>query len=187
MFAALGFAAPVAYAPEFATDINFEAMDRAILWEQRVDAPRAESYYAETTIPYTYGQGRGERTYFPHMEWSPLLAHLKARVEEALGERFELLFCNRYADARQHLGWHADDSVSVDPNRPIPVLSFGAEREIQFRENGKGDTVESLKLKSGSLLVMKAGMQQTHQHRIPKVGHLCGPRISLTFRGLTPG
>ena len=38
----------------------------------------------------------------------------------------ELLFCNRYQDQHQHLGWHADDSPSVDPNRPIVVVTFGA-------------------------------------------------------------
>ena len=47
--------------------------------------------------------------------------------------------------------------------------------------------VEKITLGHGSVLVMHAGMQQTHLHRIPKHSRPCGPRISLTFRGLTPG
>lgn len=43
--------------------------------------------------------------------------------------------------------------------------------------------VEKLKLESGSLCLMAPGMQDTHQHRIPKAGFVCGERISLTFRG----
>ena len=39
-------------------------------------------------------------------------------------------------------------------------------------------------LESGSLCLMHPGMQDTHQHRIPKSSlQNCGPRISLTFRG----
>jgi alkylated DNA repair dioxygenase AlkB len=46
------------------------------------------------------------------------------------------------------------------------------------------ETVEKVWLESGSLCLMQPGMQDTHQHRIPKAStHNCGPRISLTFRG----
>lgn len=43
--------------------------------------------------------------------------------------------------------------------------------------------VESLLLQSGSLCLMAPGMQDTHEHRIPKVGAIVGERISLVFRG----
>jgi hypothetical protein len=46
-----------------------------------------------------------------------------------------------------------------------------------------GDNHEKVWLESGSLCLMKPGMQDTHQHRIPKASYICGPRISLTFRG----
>ncbi len=44
-------------------------------------------------------------------------------------------------------------------------------------------TITKLKLGHGSLCLMQPGMQDTHQHRIPKAGFQCGERISLTFRG----
>lgn len=43
--------------------------------------------------------------------------------------------------------------------------------------------VEKLKLENGSLCLMAARMQTSHQHKIPKAGFTCGERISLTFRG----
>lgn len=54
--------------------------------------------------------------------------------------------------------------------------------------NGTGKSsddslVTPVSLESGSLCVMDKGMQDTHQHRIPKASYDCGPRISLTFRG----
>lgn len=50
---------------------------------------------------------------------------------------------------------------------------------------GRGDPLPTTKLllQHGSLCLMHAGMQDTHQHRIPKAGKICGERISLTVRG----
>jgi hypothetical protein len=42
--------------------------------------------------------------------------------------------------------------------------------------------VEKLELANGSMAIMAPGMQDTHQHRIPKASFMCGKRISLTFR-----
>ena len=176
--------APVTYIEGFATDLSYDDLNEAIRWEDR-GVPRSEAYYADRMAPYTYGSGAYARTYLPHVDWSDRLAELRARTEAHCGQAFELLFCNRYIDDHQHLGWHADDSPSVDDARPIPVISFGSAREIWFRENGKGE-VQKLLLAPGSLLIMHAGMQRTHQHRIPKAGRIVTPRISLTFRGLSP-
>ena len=52
-----------------------------------------------------------------------------------------------------------------------------------FRDRERTFT-EKLKLENCSGLLMTAGMQDTHDHRIPKSGFKCGPRISFTFRGL---
>lgn len=177
-------AAPIVYIPEFFHKVTVDEFDAAIAWEQR-EAPRAEAYYALDNIPYSYGRGAGVRTYHPNVitpQTSELILQVWFNVSTLLGKTFELLFCNRYADQHQHLGWHADDGEIVDPARPIVVVSFGAEREIWIRKNGE-ELVEKFTLGHGSILVMNAGMQQTHQHRIPKHDRPCGTRISLTFRG----
>lgn len=151
-------------------------------WEKR-DAPRRECFYSSVGKSYTYGSGRGERTYHP-VPYSEMVGEWTREVEAFLNTSFELCFANGYESAKEHLGWHADDSPEVDDNRPIAVLSLGAEREIWVRPRG-GDfsTVEKFVLPSGSLFVMNAGMQDTHDHRIPKCDHNCGYRVSLTWRG----
>jgi alkylated DNA repair dioxygenase AlkB len=127
--------------------------------------------------------------------------------------RMEVCFLNGYEDGHDQLGWHADDSPEMDDDRPIITISLGAEREIWFRKNeieaakaflqatsrpwdpasasDDQKTIyrairepEVLLLGNGSLAIMLPGMQDTHEHRIPKSSlHKCGPRISLTFRG----
>ena len=153
-------------------------------WEQRTSA-RHEAFWSSLDTPYTYGQGRGVRTYHP----SPFPAFMKdiRHVVDCLaGRPMQLCFLNRYDDQHQHLGWHADDSPEQDDTAPIIVQSFGAAREIWFRKNGTSgeDAIEKQLLEDGSTLEMAPGMQQTHQHRIPKHPQPCGMRISLTWRAL---
>lgn len=164
----------------------FDLVKDEAVWEQR-DAPRKECFMSDRPDPYTYGSGNGIRTYYPMVYPKPgVVWSIKTHLEFDYGCKFEACFLNYYEGPRDHLGWHADDSDVIDPNKPIAVISLGSEREIWFREKGmKGvEAIQKQVLTSGSLLLMKAGMQQTHEHRIPKHGADCGPRISLTFRGL---
>lgn len=175
--------APIKFYPEAFKELTseFETYWTGLPWVDRV-APRKEAFVAKSFVEYTYGRGAGERTY--RSEPIPeFMLGLWSDVEKASGNAFELCFCNGYIDGRDHLGWHADDSDSVDDNRPIAIVSIGAEREIWFRDNER-TFVDKLSLPSGSLVLMSAGMQDTHEHRIPKHGAICGPRISFTFRGL---
>lgn len=175
--------APVIYNSK-AFEILVEEFD--LYWNELpwtdAGAPRKECFLAKSPVDYTYGASPYARTYssnpipdFMFGFWA--YAEMFARCE------FELCFCNGYENERNHLGWHADDSDSVDDNRPILVVSIGAEREIWFRDRER-TFVDKLRLENGSGLIMPAGMQDTHDHRIPKSDRKCGPRISFTFRGL---
>ncbi|ABM97069.1 alpha-ketoglutarate-dependent dioxygenase AlkB [Methylibium petroleiphilum] len=176
--------APVTYEAGFVADPAslFNTLWSELDWERRGSTPRREFYCNDVAVPYTYGSGAGVREYLPK-EWHPALSAVKAAVESRVGAAMEVCFLNGYEDARDHLGWHADDSPEMDDERPIAIVTVGAEREIWFRPNSDTLSVEKLLLESGSLCVMKPGMQDTHMHRIPKAGFICGPRISMTFRG----
>lgn len=176
--------APVAYTAGFLADPSsiFEALWNELEWERRGVTPRREYYCNEIAVPYVYGRGAGVREYLPKA-WHPALNAIKDAVERELATRFEVCFLNGYEDARDYLGWHADDSPEMDDARPIAIVTVGAEREINFRSIEARSEVDKLVLGSGSLCVMRAGMQDTHEHRIPKCGYVCGPRISMTFRG----
>ena len=164
---------------DFSLETIFEKLKNEIPWEQR-DAPRKECFFSLYKDTYTYGKGAGIRTYYPN-EFTKSVNKIRELLEHYDCGELDLCFVNYYDGPRDHLGWHADDSPTINHEYPIAVVSFGAEREIWFRENGSSD-VKKLLLNNGSLLLMKAGMQMTHQHRIPKHSALCGPRISLTFR-----
>ena len=160
----------------------FNKLNTELSWIRVGNTPRMEYYCNDVLVPYTYGKGVGERTY-EVMPWSETLLNLKSSVEKKLNTKFEVVFLNKYENSKDHLGWHADDSPEMDDDRPIAIVSLGAEREIWFRKIEDKENVFKLKLASGSLCVMKAGMQDTHYHRIPKADYEAGARISITLRG----
>ena len=184
--------APVQYLHPFTEDPDgaFARLRAELAWERRDDTPRHEYFCSDFDKPYTYGRGRGRRTYEPR-PYHPDILRIRQQIEGVCRCTFEVCFLNMYEDAHDSLGWHADDSPEMDDARPIVSVSLGAEREIQFRKivhEPGGDLAKyhqhsSLLLQHGSLCIMREGMQDLWEHRIPRVGHVVGPRISLVFRG----
>lgn len=175
---------PIAYTRGFATDpaVEFEKLWTELEWERRGSTPRREYYCNDFAVPYTYGAGAGVREYKPKA-WHPSILAIRESAEAITGANFDVCFLNGYENARDHLGWHSDNSPEMDDSKPIVIVTLGAEREIWFCPMGETSNVTKLVLESGSSCVMAPGMQDTHMHRIPKAGFECGPRISLTFRG----
>ena len=188
---------PIIYTPnwlrEEAADAAFIRLWDELAWVRHDKVPRREYYVHALDQPYSYGKAEYARTYVSQ-PMHPELLKIWMKAEAQFGHAFETCFLNGYEDGKDFLGWHSDDSPEMDDFRSILIVTLGAEREIWFRprpellRDGWGGEhtvpVEKLTLGHGSLCEMKPGMQDTHQHRIPKAGfENCGPRISMTFRG----
>jgi alkylated DNA repair dioxygenase AlkB len=181
--------APVTYVPDFVSPAvgatAFERLRAELAWERRETAPRSEYWTNLFNRPYTYGRGAGERTYQAQAS-HPIIDEIRDTMF-ADGTILEGCFLNLYNDGTDALGWHADDDPGINHSKPIAVLTLGQGRAIQLKSQMPGSHPEEVFLAAGSLLLMHAGMQQTHYHRIPKVVTEIGPRISLTYRGLLDG
>ncbi len=196
------------YVPDMFRVVDVQRLLDETPWVQRTEA-RLECFFSNKPRQYTYGAGPGARTYtslpmgmegelgYGCVVVTMLLRILNAAAGtlsdtatclapvRAYGASYNVCFLNRYDHARQHLGWHADDSPEMDHDHGIAVVSFGAPREIWFREKGTTGIVPAMHrmlLGHGSLLVMPPGFQRTWEHRIPKSDRECGPRVSLTYR-----
>jgi alkylated DNA repair dioxygenase AlkB len=187
---------PYYFRPGF-LGISLDDILNSTPWIQVTDA-RLECFMSATTDTYTYGEGRGVRTY-TSVPYSPLVLDIQCQLNRddiggldgAMGAvfKYNVCFLNRYDSATMQLGWHSDDSPGMDHEHPIAVVSFGQPREIWWRERGQTGIIPADQrqlLEHGSIFVMPAGMQRTHQHRIPKGDKPMSTRVSLTYRHYIP-
>ena len=165
-----------------------EALLEDTPWLDRTEA-RGECFMSKGGgISYTYGQGRGVRTYTScdyTFAVETVLSHVNVLMDKYGWGHMNGCFLNLYRHDRQHLGWHADDFRKMDHSCPVVVVSFGEPREIWWRKKGERGAVPAGNrqlLEPGSVFIMPPGMQFTHEHRIPKGSRNMGPRVSMTFR-----
>ena len=128
-------------------------------------------------VPYTYSG----HTHQP-APWSAEVLALKAVAEKLAGQSFNSVLLNYYRDGRDSMGWHSDDERSLGPQPVIASLSLGAERVFQVRRRDDHRQRFSLRLSSGSYLLMGGEMQQHWQHAVLKTSIFVEARVNLTFR-----
>jgi alkylated DNA repair dioxygenase AlkB len=200
-----------------AASVAFTALWSELAWVHVPGRPRREYYVAKTGLPYTYGSGPGRTTYESqpmhpwiekiwhalelqtptkfdvcflngykdgrdHLGWhaddSPEMDDARPIAIVSLGAEREIWF--RPNEAR------VERLVASDPAMLEDHATASAPHNLGLLYE-KHRAVEKLLLQHGSLCLMRPGMQDTHQHRIPKSDRQnCGPRISFTFRGYAP-
>eukprot|EP00913_Durusdinium_trenchii_P017397 g16355.t1 len=87
------------------------------------------------------------------------------------------------------VGWHSDDE-SLFQGKLVDIrilsLSLGARRKFELRANwpeeAESTQPKSVMLSDGDMMTMEGMTQKHFQHRVPKEGHVDGPRINLTWR-----
>jgi alkylated DNA repair dioxygenase AlkB len=97
-----------------------------------VTEARLEYFMSDKPRSYIYGKPPHDREYFSSTYTEEVLK-VQQLLNSKLGTDYNVCFLNRYNTQRHQLGWHADDSPTMDKEHPIAVISFGAEREIWWK------------------------------------------------------
>lgn len=140
---------------------------------------RKEYWWSYDSRTYTYGKEPYSRSYNSQPYVEIFSEFLKFASSDKVG-----IFINYYEDGRNSLGWHSDDDPGIDQTLPLLVFSFGGERNIQFAKQPDVTNITDVFLEDRSLLTMLPGCQENMYHRIPKVGRIVAPRVSVTLRHL---
>ncbi|MBM4071956.1 MAG: alpha-ketoglutarate-dependent dioxygenase AlkB [Planctomycetes bacterium] len=153
----------------------------AIAWKQEHGRfgrpfPRLTALYGDPGVCYTYSG-----TKYDCLPWTPELALIRRRVEEAAKAPMNSVLLNRYRDGQDSMGFHADDEPELGKNPILPSISLGAERRFVLRHTRSGRRLEYV-LGHGSLLIMAGTLQHFWQHALPKTKDEVGERVNLTFR-----
>lgn len=156
--------------------INWK-QEPVVLFGKTVMQPRLTAWYGDEGKAYSYSG----ITMQPQ-PWTDALLAIKARVESVAGHHFNSALMNFYRNGQDSMGWHRDNESSLGLNPVIGSVSFGAEREFQFRHYMNRSLKRSLLLTHGSVLIMAGATQHFWQHALPKTAKPLSARINITFR-----
>lgn len=151
------------------------------IYGRHVAVPRLVAWYGDAEASYRYSG----LTHQP-LPWTPLLAQIRAQVEQAAGQPLNGVLLNYYRDGQDSMGWHSDDEAELGANPLIASLNLGGTRRFDLRRKGHNRIEHSLNLQHGSLLVMRGPTQHHWQHQVAKTRTPCAPRLNLTFRLIKP-
>lgn len=129
-----GHGASVAYSPTFLSveeakhywttlmtqlEFNSDADSRVRIHGRWVDIPRRQTAYGDTGVCYSFsGCSVAARP------WIPVLASLRALIQERTGFAANYVLANFYRDGADCIGWHHDDEpgLGTDPRHPVVVV-----------------------------------------------------------------
>lgn len=136
--------------------------------------PRLEKYFGDKD--YYYSGIRLKNNRFP--QW---LKELQKKVMDYTGFEFNVCLINKYRDGNDYVAWHSDDEISLGPEPCIVSISIGETRNFKLKSK-IDNTITSLNLNHGDMLVMLPGVQENYYHTLVKSKRVKGTRYSLTFR-----
>lgn len=148
--------------------------ETVVVYGKRYLQPRLTAWYGEAS--YTYSG----LTLQP-LPLTPLLAALRAAVEQATGHRYNSVLLNYYRNGQDSMGMHSDDEPELGPAPVIASLSFGATRGFVLRHKQSKRSLK-IDLGDGSLLLMAGSLQKHWLHGVNKTSKATNPRVNLTFR-----
>lgn len=171
----------VTYVPEFLDRVTADALVRELNADTRWSADSRIMYGKRVLVPReTAGRGEGMA-----QAWSPLLVHVRERVEAHTATTYDYVFLNRYRNGNDSVAWHGDRDGSQDARLVVGSLSLGATRTFQLRpkkESGLRHDPVSVEVAHGDLIVMRGDTQLYWEHRVPRDPRVVGERLNVTFR-----
>jgi len=142
--------------------------------------PRLQTWHADPGIRYSYSNNLLQTR-----SWTPLLSEIRAQIESALNFSFNSVLVNLYRNGNDYVGWHSDNEPELGEQPFIASLTFGAERQFEFRHKQSSENGRVL-LRSGTLLIMQPNFQHHWLHCVPLDQSVTEGRINLTFRKVIP-
>jgi alkylated DNA repair dioxygenase AlkB len=140
----------------------FEQRDM-LLYGRMVDQPRLTAFLEADSLP-------------------PLVARMRAALNERYGVEFDSVLVNLYRDGRDSVAWHRDRVHRLVANPTVVTVSLGERRRFLLRPRGTSPALFRFEPGHGDLLVMGGTSQHNWEHTVPKTASPVGPRMSVTFR-----
>ena len=138
--------------------------------------PRKTVFLGEKDINYSYSG-----LIHTSKGWPEWFYPLVAKVNSASKCNFNGCLVNLYRNGNDKMGWHSDNEIEINSDKPITSLSFGSTRDFHLKHRFSNKR-ESISLQNGDLLIMNPSCQKEWLHSIPVRRKVVNYRINLTFR-----
>ena len=146
-----------------------------------------QAYFGKTE--YGYGRSLHKPCNYPDVD-HPLRSMIKFISDQLNDPTFntENITClaTLYEDGSASIPMHSDNEQCIVRSSNIITVSLGASRELTFRSKVGPERTQSLHLTHGQVHVMTRQSQDFWEHGVPSDPRIKSPRVSLTFRRLTP-
>lgn len=145
-----------------------------LLWDDRMAARRT----ASAGLAYNYSG-----ISYPDTPMPGFLRELADRIGAIVAHPITNCLANLYDSGASRMGFHSDSGQGIAPGSSTSIVSLGCTRRLTFRSREASRHTLAVRLEAGSLLVMRASVQQFWMHALlpePSLG--ATERISLTFR-----
>lgn len=155
---------------------NYLKNETIIVAGKTFTVERKTCSFSDSNLEYHYS-GISNKS----INWDEKILKIKKKVEKITNQKYNYCLVNYYKDGSIALGYHSDSEKDLEPNSIIASVTFGAERDMLFK-NKKDGKLTKILLEHGSLLTMEGKTQKLYKHSIPKRTKVKEPRINLTFR-----
>jgi len=152
--------------------------NRYVVAGRQFTLPRLQTWHADPGIRYSYSYSNN---LLETRAWTSLLSGIRAQVESYLKFSFHSVLVNLYRNGDDYVGWHSDNEPELGERPFIASLTFGAERQFEFRHKKSSENGRIL-LRSGTLLIMHPDFQHYWLHSVQIDKSVTEGRINLTFR-----
>ncbi len=136
--------------------------------------------------PYAWNSKKGHVINHPvDSDKFPAIKSLMKDINSKFDLTLNSVLATCYSSGIVSARLHDDGEHELDPNQPICVVSFGAERKVEFVSKSKQYQYKAdlaLVPENCSIYVMKVGCQSKFKHRVRRDQSVKGHRVSLSFR-----
>lgn len=143
-------------------------------WDDRMAARRT----ASTGLAYNYSG-----ISYPDSPMPEFLREIADRISVIVAHPITNCLANLYDTGDARMGFHSDSAQGIALDSSTSIVSLGCTRALTFRSKDASRHTLAVRLEAGSLLIMRASVQQLWKHALlpdPALG--AAERISLTFR-----
>ena len=166
-------------------DITIETVLDQFDFDTKLSGGRRVTYFGNLPYQYSRHARHDARQYPEGGVISMIFDRIGATDPDFCPQNFTCL-ATLYPDGRSSIPRHSDDETTIQSDSLIYTASFGETRSIVFLNTERQLHEHVVPLPHGSVYTMSRSSQAIWSHAIDADQDASGPRVSFTFRRLTP-